>query len=957
MGKAEELRDIIEEKVEERKAEFEDRRVKFMSKMSTKISALVIFMVVIPMTILIVLSIRKTESTMEETYNSYALNLAEEAAVAIDFSTEYGEGIYQNYAQNLAESLADNINSSAEALEETYLNYALNLAESAARNIDADITASEEIYMAYAQNLAEEAIIGIDLVSGFGLELNMDRMTKILGQITIKDVEGSYAYMVSPTGTMLWHPTASKIGQPVENAAVSDIVARIAAGETVEPGACIYEYHGAMKLAGYAFTAQGYILVVTADVDAFINIDYDTLLGGIEISGVEGSYAYMVSQDGTMLWHPDSSKIGNPVENAAVKGIVADLEAGKTVENGAIKYEYRGADKVAGYAFASNGNIIIVTADYDKFVKIDYTDLLSEVEISGVEGSYAYMVEPDGTMLWHPTESKIGQPVENDAVKSIVARLEAGETVENGAIIYEYHGADKVAGYAFDRDGNIVIVTADYDKFITIDYDTLIGEIEITGVEGSYAYLVGPDGTMLWHTNESKIGQPVSNDAVKGIVADLEAGKTVEDGAIVYEYEGAQKMAGYAFTSSGNIVIVTADYETMLEPVSQMKSSLILLGIICMIIAAAIGYLFVTGLLKAIGRLVPIMTRTAQLDFRDDPTADDLLKRNDEIGAMTNALGYLRTNLREMVENIDGAARSITGNVDELQGITAEVNEMCTDNSATSEQLAAGMEETSASTESIAQSIESMQTNAQDIEQLAVDGAGLSSEVMTRADELRKTTETATKKTIDIYESVKVKSEVAIEASKAVDKINELTNTIMAISSQTSLLALNASIEAARAGEAGRGFSVVATEIGNLATQTSTAVSDITAIVAEVNTAVGKMSDCVTETIEFLEKNVLEDYKEFGNVSTQYRSDAEEFKGSMNGIKESIVNLNRTITAIVEAIDGINTTINEAADGVSDIASKTSDMVSETAGTTIKVDECKKSIAALDDIIAQFTLE
>ena len=111
---------------------------------------------------------------------------------------------------------------------------------------------------------------------------------------------------------------------------------------------------------------------------------------------------------------------------------------------------------------------------------------------------------------------------------------------------------------------------------------------------------------------------------------------------------------------------------------------------------------------------------------------------------------------------------------------------------------------------------------------------------------------------MEMYTNVKEKSEKAIEGSKAVEKINELTNTIMEISSQTGLLALNASIEAARAGEAGRGFAVVAKEVGGLAAQSTKSSKDITDTVEHVREfakiTVDAMADIYKHSVEQNEK-------------------------------------------------------------------------------------------------------
>ena len=684
------------------------------------------------------------------------------------------------------------------------------------------------------------------------------------------------------------------------------------------------------------------------------DFDLNKILQDVNIKDVEGSYAYLVSSDGTMLWHPNAEKIGNSVENAAVKGIVADLQAGKTVEDGAVLYEYKDALKLAGYAFTKDGDILIVTADYDKFMRIDYDTLLGNITIDGVEGSYAYMVSPDGTMLWHTNPEKIGQPVENAAVKGIVADLQAGKTVSDGYCIYEYKDALKLAGYSFTESGDIVLVTADYDKLIRIDYATLIGEIEISGVAGSYAYMVSPDGTMLYHTSADKIGKPVENAAVKGIVADLKAGKSVANGSCAYEYKGAYKIAGYAFTKAGNIVIVTADKDVMMSGVDAMQKALIIFGVLCLVVSVVLVAVFTGVMLKALEKLVPVIHKTAEFDFTDDADSVAMSKREDEIGFIARALDKTRENMREIVSGLQNTSKDVDANVSDLQMMIERVGNTCNDDSATTEELAAAMEETAATVTVINQNIENIQQNARGIDEMAVQGTELATAISKRAVDLADTTDKAGKTTLNMYETVKIKSESAIEAAKAVEKINELTDAIMSISSQTGLLALNASIEAARAGEAGRGFAVVASEISNLATQTSETVKNISAIVTEVNDAMDKMSDCLSQTTSFLEKSVLSDYKQFGDVSLQYRDDAETFGMSMRDIKVSIESLTEEIAQITTAVAEINSTINDTTNGVTDIAGRTADMANDTVESVTKVENCKEKVRDLNGVIARF---
>ena len=399
---------------------------------------------------------------------------------------------------------------------------------------------------------------------------------------------------------------------------------------------------------------------------------------------------------------------------------------------------------------------------------------------------------------------------------------------------------------------------------------------------------------------------------------------------------------------------LSSDAALIKETIAALRIKMIVATVILLIVFSILFYVIITLVLRPIFDLIGIIYQTSDFDLRHNPRSGALCARKDEFGLISNAIRVMRSKLREIVSDIDDAADKIGTDVDELSSTADVVNSMCTDNYATTEELAASMQMCATNVNDIKDDIKAIQVSNHQIEMMSNDGTTLSHEIMQRATDLKETTDKATRTTRDMYNDVKIKSDRAMESSKAVGKINELTSTIMSISSQTSLLALNASIEAARAGEAGRGFAVVATEIGNLADDTSKAVSNINEIVDEVNSAVSQMQGCLEEMITFLETTVLKDYEEFGQVSIRYQDDADIFKDSMSSIKNGVDDLTEAIGRIVETIGAINSTVSESAEGVTDIADRTTDIVQGMGDTHTKVGECHEYVKVLEATIGKF---
>lgn len=523
------------------------------------------------------------------------------------------------------------------------------------------------------------------------------------------------------------------------------------------------------------------------------------------------------------------------------------------------------------------------------------------------------------------------------------------DAVGTGDLIYTAPYTDFATGQMivsiaepFLLDGEQAVILAD----ITID--SLIEMVQGMGTDESVqTFLLAGDNSVITHENAEYLPKEEGNTILSEVLTinlDGEAVSTFRD------YDGVSKYCAVReIETTGWRIGITQPVSVISREVRNNVMFPLVIDIVLLVVSTILLNIVVSLLLKPMAEMKVFIkekvigAQNCVTEKKEVKEISYLIEELENRVVSTIQKTQQETVLiRDMISETDSHVSNMNGNIMEISAV---------------------MEETGASVTTQTASISDMDENCQDVaeamEELVKSTQTITErakEIITKVEQMVPEVLDDKKNAITITMESKKNLESAIEETKEIGKIVEVSEAISAIAEQTNLLALNASIEAARAGEAGKGFAVVADEIKNLSNTTGNEIEKVNALVKKVMESVNKLSDASNRIISFLDEVVLKDYDKLETLAGSYKEDADYYVEVSNELGTHIGNLNVSIANINQIIDTIDASQKELDGAVQSVNENLQMITNASENVFAETKDVMKSVTSLQETVEQFNL-
>jgi methyl-accepting chemotaxis protein len=656
-----------------------------------------------------------------------------------------------------------------------------------------------------------------------------------------------------------------------------------------------------------------------------------------------------------LLWLVVSTNAASIVKNDITNQMTDAVES-----RAAIIHEYvlSAEEYMTAFALGSEVRELLLNPDDPALLKQaqKYTEDFAAVK-DVFEG--LYIATPTTHVLTHTSQGAVGMTTRSgESLKTFQDTILSQRELTNlgimkspgtGSMIlsmyYPVFEGEKCIGYV----GAGVYASHLMDSLLNLD---------IKGLPGSeYVFLNVDTGVYLYHENDELLNTETTDAGYQEIIRRIQAEGGTEAGTYSYRDEnGVRQLVVYKYLEDRGWVFMVRDHAT--EVYGSVTTIRVLVGVLCAVVVAAV-ILVTLLILRREGRDLMMVEqaigRLGELNLSADQELEVFYGRSDEIGIIAQTTHHVCGCLRKTIDDVgrilgEIANGNLTVDVLEnesyyigdfkalfisLQSIHTNLLNVIRDISQVAGQVNASAERVSSSAQVLAQGAAEQSTS---VDGLAANVNAITAQLQTSTVRCSSASDLVGRAAGYAAEA-DVKMEQLTAATRNIDQsssqIGTINKTIGDIAFQTNILALNAAVEAARAGSAGKGFSVVADEVRNLAAKSAEAAQNTNVLISQSIESVKSGTESTDMAVSAMHviNDCVESIKELMDEIAAASVEQSEMIASVeNGIRE-ISAVVQTNSAAAEKSAAVSKELSQQARALNSLIGRF--RIQQTAGQTL----------------------